>query len=284
MKGDRTTVATKVKTRPRALVIHLLVGFVGLAGATGGPESSKGQPNQLAPVKKDFTTESFAVSGKQVAVDVFEPKTKGQHPAVILLHDSAGLRGPAEKIFQQCGRTLAAEGYVAFLVHYFETTGHRKVEPADVTPKVFHQWMVAVRGTVTFARGRKNVDGRRIGLVGFSIGGYLAMAAASEKDLGIAAVAEFFGGLPEPLWKDLRHLPPTLIIHGDQDGIIPVKEAYALWGYCLAKKVPHVVRIYPGQQHLFKGNIQGLAALDARVCALRFLKDHLMDAGVKAKK
>jgi dienelactone hydrolase len=98
----------------------------------------------------------------------------------------------------------------------------------------------------------KNVDPQRIGLCGFSLGGYLAMAAAAKKELMITAVAEFFGGLPDELWKDLKHLPPTLIMHGDKDSIVSVKEAYALRGVCEACKYRYEIKIYEGQDHLFR--------------------------------
>src|SRR5262249_30987924 len=133
------------------------------------------------------------------------------------------------------------------------------------------------RDSVRHARKQPNVDGRPIGLLGLSLGGYLALAAARQKDLEIACVVEFFGGLPEEAWNDANWLPPTLIIHGDADHMVSVKEAYALRGFCDAKKLPYEIKIYQGQQHLFRGDLTGRALQDARRRTLAFLKKHLQE-------
>jgi carboxymethylenebutenolidase len=217
----------------------------------------------------------LTVGGEKVQVDRFEPKGKGPHPAVILVHDSAGLGGFAGRAFTYCCNVLADDGYVVLMVHYFDGTPHKKVERADVHREVFKKWMANVRAAVKHARGRKNVDPKRVGLVGFSLGGYLALAVARQPDLKIAAVVELFGGLPDELWKGLKRLPPTLILHGDQDDLVPAKEPYALWKFMEVRKFPHEVKIYPGERHLFKGNLTGKAIKDAKLRALAFFRRYL---------
>jgi dienelactone hydrolase len=221
------------------------------------------------------SVDTLTVAGHKVQVERFEPPGKGPHPAVVLLHDSAGLGGFAGQTFTHCCHVLAGEGYVVLMVHYFDGTPHQKVKRADVNRKVFKKWMANVQAAVQHARGRKNVDRNRVGLVGFSLGGYLALAVARQPKLKITAVVELFGGLPDELWKGLKRLPPTLILHGDRDDIVPVKEAYALWKFLEARKLPHEVCIYPGEKHLFKDNYLGTAIKDARLRALAFFRRHL---------
>src|SRR5262249_22092588 len=105
---------------------------------------------------------------------------------------------------------------------------------------------------------------------------YLALAVASEKDLGVAAVVELYGGLHEDLWEGCKHLPPLLIIHGTRDRIVPVKEAYALRGLCDALKVRYEMVIYEGQDHLFRGGpITSKVIEDAGRRTLAFLRKSL---------
>jgi carboxymethylenebutenolidase len=254
-------------TRNRRLGMIGLMLVLAVFPLSAAPAAAKG-------VRKAFV-DTLTVGGKKVLVDRFEPKGKGPHPAVILVHDSAGLQGYAKTAFTYCCNVLADKGYVVLMVHYFDGTSFKKVERADVNGDVFKKWMANVRAAVKHARARQNVDRKRIGLVGFSLGGYLALAVARQPDLKIAAVVEFFGGLPDELWKGLKWLPPTLILHGDRDNLVPAKEAYALWKFMEANKLSHEVKIYPGEKHLFKENLIGKAIKDAQLRSLAFFRRHL---------
>jgi carboxymethylenebutenolidase len=123
-----------------------------------------------------------------------------------------------------------------------------------------------------------NVDAKRIGLVGFSLGAYLALAAAAEKDLRIAAVVDFFGGMPRPLGSRVKFLPPVLVLHGEQDRVVPIGEAQRLTDLLDAHEVTHEVKVYPDVGHVFGDNGGGFAwraALDAELCTRAFLAKHL---------
>lgn len=63
------------------------------------------------------------------------------------------------------------------------------------------------------------VDAGRLGLAGYSFGALVALGAADERVLGLAAVSPPAGGL-DP--ASSRVPVPTLLISGDQDDIAPV--------------------------------------------------------------
>jgi carboxymethylenebutenolidase len=248
--------------KPIAVALVALALWTAEGSAAGAPKSS---------------TQSFKNSaGKKVAVELFEPAGKGPFPAVVLLHDAAGLKVPGP-FYRLCCRTLADEGYVTLLVHYFDGTSFEEVEPKDVTPALFRTWMDNVRGAVALARDRLNVDKTRVGLVGFSLGGYLALAVARDKALGITCAVEFFAGLPKEMWLDFKYLPPTLIIHGDQDTVIWVREAYALRGFMEANRLVHEFKVYKGKKHMFKdaNPLLDKDVEDARLRTLAFFRMHL---------
>jgi carboxymethylenebutenolidase len=223
----------------------------------------------------------FQMEGQSIAMQCFTPAGEGRHPAVLLLHGSEGMKD--ERMYRHIAQILAKHGYVALIVHYFERTETKRIEPKDINEKLFAAWMETVRQAVLQAARLPGVDGRRIGLLGFSLGAYLSLAVATEADLPIAAVAELFGGLPEKLRKNVKRLPPTLIIHGDADKTVPVEEALALAKLFQERKRPYEIKIYEGQDHLFQSNLLGAAARDARDRTLDFLAKHLKPLSVAGR-
>jgi carboxymethylenebutenolidase len=141
----------------------------------------------------------------------------------------------------------------------------------------FREWAAAVRDAVAYARKLPGVDGERVGLVGFSLGAYLALSAAADEGVQVAAVVEFCGGLPREATKGLKKLPPVLGFHGDQDQTVSVKEAEDLRGVLADPKLQGEVHIYKGVGHVFQkdGQLQKGAALDAELRTVAFLSKHL---------
>jgi carboxymethylenebutenolidase len=279
---------------PRA-TLSLLVSLVALG--LGADVTHAQTPPQTAAVRK--TAETFRSGGRPIVVWRFEPAAAGKYPAVLLL---PGLDSMAsqQQVLEQVARRYAGNGYVVVLVHYLDRLGAEEADvkatrarfkaalratsrgnPDGQSVRQFQAWQTAVRDAVTYARTLDRVDGERVGLVGFSLGAYLAVAAAAEEDLRVAAVIDFFGGLPRALRPGVRRLPPTLIIHGDGDEVVPVEEAHALADLLAARHVPHEVQVYPGVGHVFGDNRGGFAwaaAQDAEARASAFLDKHLRRA------
>jgi predicted esterase len=100
-----------------------------------------------------------------------------------------------------------------------------------------------------YVRGcRRSIQ--RVAIAGFSLGGYLALSAAPTCDPPINAVVEMFGGLPEEHRKKLGKMPPTLIVHGEEDDVVSVNEAYKAAGVILAQKQHVVIEIHKGVGHV----------------------------------
>jgi carboxymethylenebutenolidase len=233
-----------------------------------------------------------------IAVQWFAPAEGGKHPALVVLHAVDGVEGACAPLYQNLGREYARRGYILLLVHYFDRTGtekedreayrelflnyfSRRERAPDVAAKIrelFGAWVDTVGDAVRYARTQPEVDGDRVGLVGFSLGASLALAAASRNDLKLAAVVEFFGALPRELHPGLRKMPPTLIFHGEADRIVPVEEAYLLTGVLLARNLQPEVEVYAGVDHMFFKDgteLQALPLLQARRRADAFLQKHL---------
>jgi dienelactone hydrolase len=210
---------------------------------------------------------SFESGGKNIRLDCFLPIGNGQRfPAVIGLHGSGG--GHAS--MADPAGLLAQQGFAVYVLHYFDRTGTVEIDGLQTILLHFPVWMKTLWDAVSFVARQPRVDPERIGLLGFSLGAYLALSA-SAIDSRIRAVVDFFGGMPKEMRFFTRRLCPVLILHGDQDKTVPVEEAYHLQHMLERKQIPYEMQIYPGVGHGFSGEIWR----DAGLRTLAFLEKHL---------
>jgi carboxymethylenebutenolidase len=211
----------------------------------------------------------FVSDGQQISIDHYASGKLGLTPAIVLVHGSGG---PSRGI-DPFARQAAEMGVHVFVVHYFERTGHSWVSPA-IIKDFFPDWLETLRDAINYIASQPGVDPQRIGLLGFSLGGFLSLALATQ-DRRITAVAELFGGLPEHFTAEAGKLPPVLILHGDRDDIVPVGKAEQLEALLKQHRVPYEIKIYSNQGHLFTG----IAQLDAMRRVAMFFRRYLRKAG-----
>ncbi len=265
----RTPVSARLPNwRASSFVLSIALGFGTLAPVRAQEAPAVAAPAGLAIVE---SRDSYESQGKTIRIERFEPKAPGKYPAVLVIHGAGGMTigGPW---FRDSARNLARNGYVAHVVHYFDLTG-TKIADLEVMKTNFPAWTKALADGLTHIAKQPNVDPDRLGLVGFSLGSYLSLSL-SVYDARVLGVVEYFGGLPEPLLKEVKTLPPTLILHGDADKVVPVSEAKALEKLCKARSFVHDVQIYPGAGHGFFGD----TSADALKRSLSFLDAHVKQA------
>ncbi len=107
-------------------------------------------------------------------------------------------------------------------------------------------------------------------LFGFSQGTMMALHAAPRREDPVAGVVAFSGRLLEPelLADEVRSRPPILLIHGDQDDVVPVQ---ALPEAARALEAAGWTEVYA---HVMKGTAHGIAP-DGLGVALAFMRDRL---------
>ena len=217
------------------------------------------------PVGIGESPASFRSAGKTISVEQFLPKSSKPAPIVIALHGSGGT---PEGGAGQYGRALAGQGYIVLVAHYFDRTGHTWAAPHEIQPN-FETWMETVRDAVSYALTLPNNNGK-VGLLGMSLGAYLALSVAVS-DARVHAVVDFFGGLPDVLIPQVNHMPPVLILHGEADHTVPVAEAHKLKRLFDEKQLPYEIKTYPGAGHAF----HGADMMDAAQRTLSFLDRYL---------
>ncbi len=108
-----------------------------------------------------------------------------------------------------------------------------------------------------------------LAIVGFSQGTMMALYALPRWDVPVAGIVAFSGRLlaPERLAAEVTAKPPVLLIHGDQDPMVPFADMDAA-GQAL------VAAGFETYGHVMKGTGHGIAP-DGLSVALTFLKDRL---------
>jgi carboxymethylenebutenolidase len=232
-------------------------------GVVSRPESKKLDLPSLPPPEPSIR--SFESGGVAIRIQEFLPKGKRKHPAIILLHGSSGPNWELGNAAQQ----LADKGYAAFVLHYLDRSGMVAVDPG-VSDVEFIKWMRTVSDAILFVGKQPQVDPKYVGLLGYSLGGYLALEVAAV-DSHVAAVVEYAGGMAPVIRYVVERMPPTLMLHGDADRIYPVEEIHKVERVLKRKKIAFESQIYHGEGHGFKGQ----AALDAWKRTLAFFDRNL---------
>lgn len=199
---------------------------------------------------------NYSSGGQPVQAYLCLPDKAGPKPGVVILH---GADGPTrnEGAYRTTARQLAEQGYAALFVNYFsqnpskDANGFFGNSPEALV--TFSIWVREVKDAITFLGSQNDVQRERIGLLGFSLGGYLSLGFSTLNNTA-GAIVTYYGGLVPQLEGGASNLPPTLILHGAKDQVVPVSEAYRLQRLLETNQIPHEVKIYPGQGHGFNGS------------------------------
>lgn len=137
------------------------------------------------------------------AAAVFSPAGKGHWPAVILWHDLGGLR----PVIRDMGRKLAAEGFVVLVPNEYYRSAKATGEEPDLRDAAIRKRQTDYRAAVpddgvardavafvAWLDQQKQVAAKKkIGTVGYDVGGSFAFRTAAALPDRVAAVASIHG-------------------------------------------------------------------------------------------
>lgn len=178
---------------------------------------------------------------------------------VLVVQEAFGVNDHIEDV---AGR-FAAEGWLAVAPHLFHRTGDPELGYDDGPAIMEHFGALTADGILAdldvalSALAAEGIEARRVGIVGFCMGGTVALAAATRRDLG-ASVTFYGGGVTTgrfgfgPLVEEAPALrAPWLGLFGDLDDGIPVEEVEALREAAARSGQPTEVVRYPDAGHGF---------------------------------
>jgi len=191
-----------------------------------------------------------------VALTRYPADRAAKRPCVLLLHGSRGFELRL-RAYERYANALSAKGIDAYLLRYLTAADAPVFDPKTSTREKreayetarFESWAKRISSVVTTILTRPDSSGR-IGLLGFSLGGYVA-AAAAARDERIAALAVLYGGMPDATVSQVRHLPPLIELHGEADTNVPPAKGEELvkLGKAVGAEAEFVA--YPGRRHGF---------------------------------
>ncbi|CCD85755.1 Putative carboxymethylenebutenolidase (Dienelactone hydrolase) (DLH) [Bradyrhizobium sp. ORS 285] len=221
---------------------------------------------------------TVSTADASMTIKLFAGQREGPRPAVIILHGAQGLERYAAA-YSRYAQALAAKGIDAALVSYYDATDIGPMSSADQKTRQAYfsahvaTWSERVRGAASLLTRREGYSGK-IGLLGFSNGGFLAVATAAS-DPRITALVVFYAGRPDLHDADPFRLPPLLALHGDADRNVPLSSGKALVEAAQAAGREAELVIYHGMGHGFDFDATRPEAADALARATSFFLERL---------
>jgi len=195
------------------------------------------------------TTLFFDSAGKKSRVDLYVPAGPQSGRTIVVLYGAGGMLFDGPRM-RRVARALSADGDTVYLLHYFDRTGTIVTRDAEMFAH-FDDWLKTVRKGIAWVQAREGQTARPIGIYGYSLGGFLAIAAASDNPL-VGGVTEQAGGIWNSEEKRVGKMPPVLMVHGLADERVPFEKYAKPMLRILRARGGHVETDFvPDQGHVF---------------------------------
>jgi carboxymethylenebutenolidase len=218
--------------------------------------------------------------GITMSAYIAAPQTKEKRPAVIVIQEWWGLNHHIKDVAQR----LAKEGYVAMAPDLYSRLGHKITTDPNEAGRLMNTLQQSdglqdINATVRYLQALPSVDGDRIGIVGFCMGGSYALMAPCVNSVFKAAVP-FYGQVPNPDTPLQTLACPILYIYGEDDGWITRADVQRLGSALKKYHKSGEIKTYPGAPHAFfndtrKDVYKAAEAQDAWRHATAFFNRHL---------
>jgi dipeptidyl aminopeptidase/acylaminoacyl peptidase len=224
-----------------------------------------------------WTSGRFKVQGWLLYPANFDPSRR--YPMVVSVHG-----GPSAANYavwpSRWNAVLPSQGYFVLLPNPRGSYGSGEAFAQANVNDFGYGDLRDIEAGVDAAVKAAPIDPARVGIIGWSYGGYMTMWAVTQSSRFKAAVAgagianwqsyygqnkidtwmlPFFGASvydkPEaysrssPMTFIKRVKTPTLVLHGDRDSEVPTPQGYEFWHALKALNVPTELVIYPDEGH-----------------------------------
>ena len=218
------------------------------------------------------------VNGDTAYAFVAEPDDNARHPGIVLIQEWWGI----EPHIRQLAQRLAAAGFVVAVPDLYH--GKIATEPDEA-----QKMSMMIRGNVERAvkeiigaldtvKARPNVEPKKLGLMGFCVGGFITYYVASRyPDLG--AVVPFYGAGYNPTPEEVAKVnAPVLAFYGSRDQSVPLEQVRKIERMYKEAGKDITVKVYDAGHAILNpdhGMGNEKAAAEAWPLAVNFLKHHL---------
>jgi len=225
-------------------------------------------------------TENIAlkVNGEEAWGYLARPDDAETHPGMVLIQEWWGV----EPHIQDLAHKLATEGFVVFVPDLYH--GKIATEPNDAQKMLMttiqNMGLVIqeVSSALDYVKALPGVEPKKLGIMGFCLGGRIAWEMASIYD-GLGAVVPFYGGGYDPSPEQAAKITaPVLAVYGEQDGSIPQEQIQKIEQTMKEAGRKVEIKVFPAG-HAFLNPDHGMgheeSAKIAWPMAITFLKENL---------
>jgi len=220
---------------------------------------------------------TYAANGIHASGFLAQPSGAGRHPAVIVIQEWWGV----DAHIRDVAARFAREGFVALAPDLYH--GEVATEPDEARKLVMNlnrqRAMKDLLGAVRYLQSLDAVAPKRIGCIGFCMGGSLTLAlAAATPD--VAAAAPFYAGFQPGVDEIARIEAELFCAFGADDGGIPLENVRKFEETLRATGRRAEVKVYDGAPHSFfndtKPGYRADASADAWARSLALLRRALV--------
>lgn len=192
--------------------------------------------------------------GRSVRLTIAEPD-RAVRGGLVVLHEARGVTDAVRGLVF----SLAEEGWLAVAPNLFGTLETDEIDDVDhQVSRLSGESVLADTDLAAVWLAERGVSADRIGVIGFDLGGAVAMVVASRRSVG-AAVSVAGLGICAPISEGLPALVdvapelacPWLGIYGDQDSAIPVEDVEKLRDAAASAEVATDVVRFAGSGNRF---------------------------------
>jgi dipeptidyl aminopeptidase/acylaminoacyl peptidase len=272
--GTTSALALQTSTRPQEIWAGPLGAWRPITDINHGLRPTWGKVESL-----DWTSDGWSIQGWLCYPANYD--SHRQYPMVVSIHG-----GPTAATTPGWGpdpTTLSLAGYFVLLPNYVGSAGEGEAFKKGIVKNVGYADLRSILAGVNKVADTLPIDRKRIGIYGWSNGGYLTMWAVTQTDVfhaGIAGagISDWFSyagqtGIPQwtlpyfgarvyddpsiyarssPMTYIKNVKTPTLILVGDRDGPCPAAQSLEFWSALRTLGVPTKLVIYPGEGHEFR--------------------------------
>ncbi|MCS7087151.1 MAG: dienelactone hydrolase family protein [Thermoflexales bacterium] len=206
------------------------------------------------------------------------PDDDKTYPGVVLIQEWWGI----EPHIRELAIRLATSGFVVLVPDLYH--GKVATEPNDaqrmmmMTLENVERAISEIILALDYLRNDEKVQPKKLGLIGFCMGGYLTYRVA-ERYPHLGAISPWYGGGYDPKPEDVARIAaPVLAIYGQTDPWIPMEQVRKIESLFKAAGKEATFLVYKAG-HAFNNPDHGMyvpeAAKDAWAKAVAFLKQKL---------